>query len=211
VIDRRLLAVAVVAAAAVVAVTIYVVGHPVNPEDVTVERDIQATDWGPLALSFPFFRWLGDFKGIVLEAIIFVAILAFNRRAWIFAIAAGLTSVWYSLLNHLVIRPRPTLAQVFRVDNPGASSFPSGHTIFIVTVVTVLMLALGYRFLRGWTRVLGWLIAALAVFANAISRVYSGAHWPSDVLAGLFIAVAWLAFVLSFHSISQRLLGDSQP
>jgi membrane-associated phospholipid phosphatase len=44
------------------------------------------------------------------------------------------------------------------------------------------------------------------VVANAISRIYTGAHWPTDVAAGILIAVAWLAFVLSLKWISDRAL-----
>src|SRR5260370_21769766 len=79
---------------------------------------------------------------------VFVVIRGFNRRAWILAAAASLTALWYVLLNHLVNRPRPTTAQVLQVtEHPGASSFPSGHTMFIVTFSAVLMLRLARRFL----------------------------------------------------------------
>jgi membrane-associated phospholipid phosphatase len=40
----------------------------------------------------------------------------------------------------------------------------------------------------------------------AISRIYTGTHWPTDVLAGLLIAVAWIAFVLSVRWISDGAL-----
>lgn len=210
-INRTLFGAAVIAALAAVALTVYVAGHPVNPEDVTLERDVQAIQWGPLALTFPIFSFIGDFKGAVVEAVILVAILIFNRRAWIAAAALSLSAGWYLLLSHLIIRPRPTTDQVLHVtEHPGASSYPSGHTVFIVTVVTVLMVCLGYRFLRGWARAVGWVIAGLTVIANGIDRIYSGAHWPSDVLAGIVIAIAWVAFVLSLRWISSRLTPETR-
>jgi len=43
--------------------------------------------------------------------------------------------------------------------------------------------------------------------ANAISRIYVGAHWPSDVLEGILISVAWLSFVVSLKWISDRALA----
>jgi len=203
--NRRLLAVALLTAFAAAAVSIYVAGHPFIPEDATVERDVQSTNWGPLALTFPFFSWIGDAKGFVLELIIFVAILVFNRPTWVLAAGAVLSGGWYVLLSHLIDRPRPTTAEVLRVtEHPGASSYPSGHTIFIVTVTVVLMLCLGYRFLPRWGRVVGWAAVALLIFANGIARMYTGAHWPSDVLGGLLIAVAWLTFLASFNWFSGR-------
>src|SRR5689334_14453373 len=162
--NRPLFAVSVACAAAAVAVSLYVAGHPFIPEDAVIERDVQATQWGPLALTFPVFTWIGDAKGLVVEAVIFVAILVVNRRAWIFAAASALSGAWYELGIHLVNRPRPTTAQVLQVtEHPGASSYPSGHTIFIVTVTVVLMLGLGYRFLPGWARPIGWALVVLAV------------------------------------------------
>ena len=205
---RPLLAVAIVAALGVAVVTAIVVMHPYIPEDAVIERDVQATDWGLLALTFPVFSWIGDAKGAVVEVIVFVAILVFNRPAWRLAIAAGMTGVWYVILSHLIIRPRPTTAQVLQVtEHPGASSFPSGHTIFVATLMTVLMLCFGQRFLPGWARPAGWVVVAMTVLACAISRLETGAHWPTDVLAAVLIATAWLAFVVSVRWISEGVLG----
>ena len=206
--NKRLLGVAAVAALAAMALAVYVAGHLYIPGDATIERDVQSTNWGPLLLTFPIFSWIGDAKGAVLEAIIFVLVLVLNRRAWILAAAAALTGVWYVLLSHLINRPRPTTAQVLQVtEHPGASSFPSGHTIFIATVTTVLMLCLGRRYLPRSAQPVGWALVVLIVLANALSRIYTGAHWPTDVLEGLLIAVGWLTFIVSVKWISDRALA----
>jgi membrane-associated phospholipid phosphatase len=209
---RPALVVAITAGLAVALLTAIVVMHPFLPADAAVERDVQATNWGPLAITFPWFTWIGDAKGAVAEAAIFVLILVFNRRAWRFALAAATTGAWYVLLSRLILRPRPTTAQVLQVtEHPGASSFPSGHTIFIVTLVTVLMLCFGYRFLPRWARPIGWVLAAATVVACMIARVDTGAHWPTDVLAAVLIAVGWLTLVISVRPISDGVLNPTPP
>src|SRR5260370_1620753 len=159
----------------------------------SIERGVQSTSWGPLVLTFPVFSFIGDAKGAVLEAIVFVLILVFNRRAWILAAAASLTALWYVLLNHLVNRPRPTTAQVLQVtEHPGASSFPSGHTMFIVTLSAVLMLSPGRPFLPRRARPIGCALVVFIVAANAVPRIYGPAHWPTDVIEALPVSVPTL-------------------
>ena len=209
--NRPLLAVSIACALAAVGISLYVAGHPFIPQDAVIEDDIQATNWGPLALTFPFFTWIGDIKGFVLEVAIFVAILVVNRKAWLFAAGGALSGAWYELGIHLINRPRPTTLEVLHVtEHPGASSYPSGHTIFIVTVTVVLLLGLAYPFLPRVGRVIGWVLVALIVAANAIARVYTGAHWPTDVLGAIFIAVAWLTFLLSLRWVSRRVLSTQR-
>jgi membrane-associated phospholipid phosphatase len=200
-----LLAVAVVAAIAVGVLAAIVVMNPYLSLDATVQRDIQSTNLGPLTLTFPFFSWLGGPGGLPMQAIVMVLVLLFNRRAWILALAAFAGGLWYEIVVHLVNRPRPTAGQILRVtEHPGSTSFPSGHLIFITISVAVLMLCLGHRYLPRWARPIGWAVVSAIVLTVGLDRIYVGAHWPSDVLAGILIASAWLTFVLSVRWISDR-------
>ncbi|WP_369250242.1 bifunctional phosphatase PAP2/diacylglycerol kinase family protein [Streptomyces sp. R41] len=77
-----------------------------------------------------------------------------------------------------VRRPRPTLDPVPLIRQlkrqPITTSFPSGHAASAAAFATGVALES-----RGW----GAAIAPLAA-AVALSRVYTGVHFPSDVLAG---------------------------
>jgi undecaprenyl-diphosphatase len=203
-----MLAVAIAAAVAVGVITAIVVMHPFLQLDATVERDIQATNLGPLTLTFPFFTWLGGPGGIPMQIVVILLVLLLNRRAWLLALAALAGGLWYEVIVHLVNRPRPLVPQILRVtEHPGSTSFPSGHLIFITISAAVLMLCLGYRYLPRWARPIGWAVVAGIVLAVGLDRIYAGTHWPSDVLAGALIAIAWLTFVLSLRRISDRALA----
>ena len=71
-------------------------------------------------------------------------------------------------------------------------SFPSGHALMSVVVYGFLAFLL-VRALRGRPRrvVLGITIPLIALIA--VSRLYLGAHWLSDVLGGLNFGTAWIA------------------
>src|SRR5258708_28991565 len=201
---RRLFLVASIAAAVAVGIlTAIVVMNPYLPIDATVERDIQTMNLGPLTLTFPFFTWLGGPGGVYMEAAVILLVLLLNRRAWLLALAGLAGGLWYEIIVNLVNRPRPAVGQVLRItEHPGSSSYPSGHLIFITISAAVLMLCLGYRYLPRWARPIGWLVVAAIVVTVGLDRIYSGAHWPSDVLAGILIAIAWLAFLRSIRWVS---------
>jgi len=56
---------------------------------------------------------------------------------------------------------------------------------------------------------------AVIVLAVGLDRIDVGARWPSDVLAGLLIATAWLTLVVSVKRVSDRAFGathdDDRP
>jgi undecaprenyl-diphosphatase len=210
-IRRPLLFVAIAAAAAVGIITAIVVINPYLQVDASVERDIQATNLGPLTLTFPFLTWLGGPGGIYMQVVVILLVLLLNRRTWILALAALAGGLWYEVIVHLVNRPRPTVAQVLRVtEHPGSTSFPSGHLIFITISAAVLMLCVGQRYLPRWARPIGWAVLAGIVVAVGLDRIYAGTHWPSDVLAGILIATAWLSLVLSIRWITDRAFASDQ-
>ena len=207
-----MLAVAIASALAVGVITAIVVMHPYLQLDATVERDIQATNLGPLTLTFPFFTWLGGPGGIAMQVVVILLVLLLNRRAWFLALAGLAGGLWYEAIVHLVNRPRPAAGQILRVtEHPGSTSFPSGHIIFITISAAVLMLCLGHRYLPRWARPIGWVVVAGIVVAVGLDRIYAGTHWPSDVLAGLLIAVAWLTFVLSLRRVTDRAFAIEPP
>ena len=131
-------------------------------------------------------------------------VLLFNRRAWLLAAMAIAGGVWYEALLLLANRPRPTADQVLRIaEHPGATSFPSGHVIFLTIDLAVLMLCIGHRYLPAWANRTGWTVVGLIALLVAVSRVYVGAHWPLDVLASLLVAFGWVCLVASIRRISE--------
>jgi undecaprenyl-diphosphatase len=106
--------------------------------------------------------------------------------------------------KYMVARPRPPLSlHAVAVDG---YSFPSGHATFSALVIP-LCSALATRWVvhNLWLRAALWLCSLTMVAAVGFSRVFLGAHYPSDVLAGWSLAVAWdLALFLTVLLCAQR-------
>ena len=104
-------------------------------------------------------------------------------------------SVLNLLLKLLFQRARPHVEPAYLLPRPGSLSFPSGHTMGSAGVLGSL--AVVVRVLRPRRAV--WLsiavLSALTILGVALSRIYLGAHYPSDVLGGLFAAASWISAV----------------
>jgi membrane-associated phospholipid phosphatase len=89
-------------------------------------------------------------------------------------------------MKYLLGRDRPDLFPRRGIYN--WASYPSGHAILTIALYFTVALLL-YR-ARGWR----WpfFAAALIFLANSYSRLYLAVHWPTDLLGGMFIGIAWL-------------------
>ncbi len=73
-------------------------------------------------------------------------------------------------------------------------SFPSGHATVAVGLYGALTLILAYH-LRGFARRAMVACGVMLVLLIGFARVYPGAHYPTDVLAGFLAAPSWVIFV----------------
>ena len=99
------------------------------------------------------------------------------------------------LLKHSIQRPRPNFGNALS----GATdfSFPSGHVANATLVYGVAAALIVARLPTRRARLAVTLGAGLLVALVGFSRIVLGAHYPSDVLAGAVVALAWLALCLA--------------
>jgi len=116
------------------------------------------------------------------------------RRAWHAAaywLGAIAMAAAFTIAFKFGLRvPRP----VDLYAGAGAFSFPSGHTIVSATVYGFLALLVA-REVGARLRAMLTTGTALFVTAIALSRLYLGAHWLSDVIGGFAFALAWVALL----------------
>jgi membrane-associated phospholipid phosphatase len=128
---------------------------------------------------------------------VIAALLWWRRRrnaAIVWLIATGGAGVLVIVLKLHFRRIRPDLPWVF-VHEP-SFSFPSGHSAFAVVVYGMAIYICMRRLRRDWQRALLLVAAGALIFGIGVSRIYLGAHYPSDVAAGYFVGAVWLTAVV---------------
>src|SRR5882724_494952 len=116
-----------------------------------------------------------------------------RRRSEAAGYAAATLSGWalYGAAKFVFRRPRPNVIPRL-MSGAGWYSFPSGHSTLapLVFGLGVLIWSAPWPRRRRIT-----LLAAAALLSLLIgcSRVYLGAHWPTDVLGGLLLGTGWAA------------------
>ncbi|HVF26639.1 MAG TPA: phosphatase PAP2 family protein [Pyrinomonadaceae bacterium] len=150
------------------------------------------------AVSVPGNRWIPH----AITAATAAVFLLFRRRSEAAALllSAGGGAIVNVLLKMLIGRPRPTADLVTVFSELGTRSFPSGHVTFYVCYFGFLFFVAYALLPRGsLARRVALVLAALPVLLIGFSRVYLGAHWPSDTLGAYLVSGLWLAFSLDMY------------
>ena len=135
------------------------------------------------------------------------AILAWLTWSWrpllVLALVMGGAASLDRLVKFTVARMRPPL--LFWAIPAHDWSFPSGHATESVDVYLTLALMFANTQRRLGVQIVTYTIGIAAAFLIGVSRVYLGVHWPTDVIVGWALGVAWSAIVLASSCAIQDL------
>lgn len=161
------------------------------------------------AVSIPGFKtlmiWISALGSgwvpVALVGAISLALLAKRRRYEALVLAAGVGSgaALNRVIKVVVDRPRPSVDALSVAIGYQHESFPSGHTVLFMTLFGFLFLLTYWLFKSRFARAVLMLVFAGLIMFVGISRVYLGAHWPSDVLGGYLLGFVLLAVMAAVY------------
>jgi membrane-associated phospholipid phosphatase len=140
---------------------------------------------------------LGDLWVVIVIAAVLVWLARRRSGRWDSAVLVvtviGGVLVITTVAKLLTARPRPDEALTDTVS----LAFPSGHASR-AAVAYAMIAWLAVRWAKHpVTRHLVAVLAVVMTLATAGSRVLLGAHWPTDVMAGMTLGAIWLAVVVA--------------
>ncbi|MFQ4148093.1 phosphatase PAP2 family protein [Arthrobacter sp. LAPM80] len=143
-----------------------------------------------------------DFAGndgmIIYSVALFLVLLRRHRRLAFFTAGANVgVLVLTQLIKILVARPRPE-NRLVHVDS---GAYPSGHVSATVAAAVVTAVVIG----RLWM----WISAVILGIAMMYSRMYLGAHWLSDTIAGALLGAGFT--LLLWAAVKNKCLNKNMP
>ena len=156
-----------------------------------------------IALSLSYLGGLPSM--IVLAGLCSVYFIRLKQYANLLMISIGLfgASAIGWILKYLIQRPRPD--EAYQMVHTYGASFPSAHSIYAAIVCCSIL----FIFQKHHQVRLISLAGFLWFLGMGISRIYLGAHYPTDVLAGWSIGIIWAAIlwlILSPKTLSRNKL-----
>lgn len=189
---------AAAALAAILLVGLAVLGLVVRGGPLAIDTSLPPwiMSWYPPGAT-DLFDTLGTLPvfGAVMVAGAIVSLLL-RRPGMSAAFAIGLSAeIPAALVKLIVDRPRPPASTEIEAFIT-AASYPSGHTVRAVLMAGLIVAAFAWTRRTGAMRFVAAVIGVAFVVLVGLARIASGQHWPTDVLGGVLLGVAWLTICL---------------
>jgi undecaprenyl-diphosphatase len=117
------------------------------------------------------------------------------RELTLVTVGWGGAALIFHFLSTFIARPRPVTQIWIIVNIPG---FPSGHAVFTVVCYGLMAYLLVPKMPSLLWKTVVIAAAALIIAFVGFSRIFTGGHYLTDILAGYAVGIAWfgLAYTL---------------
>jgi undecaprenyl-diphosphatase len=124
-----------------------------------------------------------------------------RRPAVVIALSSGGGALIVNVDKLILGRPRPPVDHLVAASH---SSFPSGHATVSASLCLALLILFLARQPARTAAIAAVTATLLLVVAIALSRVYIGVHYPTDVVGGMLLGATWSLLVGLSPRDSQR-------
>jgi membrane-associated phospholipid phosphatase len=171
--------------------------------DPLIEGSVQAVIPAPVGRVLDGVSWLGfppQVDVVIGVGVLIVVTLGYRWEALCLAFAGVTGAVSWFGMTLLVARPRPSPELVHVERALGLGSYPSGHVVNLTAFCGSLFILSWLAMRPTWYRGVMQGLSAALIVCIGVARIYSGEHWPSDVLAGylqgsIVVALTWLLYL----------------
>jgi len=152
-----------------------------------------------------FITYLGGWQNVFV-GVLCVGVILFVQKRWHYLVtlffAVGLGEAFVALTKIIIARPRPPLINALAPEK--TYSFPSGHSFVAIAFYGLLAYFIFINVKSRWIKVFSVIGALAIIFTIGFSRIYLGAHWPSDVFSSYAVGAAWLAALITALEIHRQ-------
>ena len=141
-------------------------------------------------------KFITNFGDFYIPLFILVCIFIFVKNKYYFFIEAGgylIADIITYISKLLASRSRPLEALI---KIPNSYSFPSGHTLTSIVFYGLLFYLISVHSSRP-IKIISFIICLLIICVVAISRIYLGVHYFTDVVGGFIIGIPCLMMIIN--------------
>src|ERR1700687_5417923 len=148
---------------------------------------------------------LGSITLVTLISLIVLCLLLSlkdSMAAWQLVLNSVGAGIWIEITKNFIERTRPD--DITHLVQVSGFSYPSGHSLASASLYLTIAILAARHLPTTQGRVLLFGLAIAVILLVAMSRVYLGVHYASDVASGASLGIAWALLLAGSFSMIER-------